>query len=125
MRTRTIRATTGLLVALILGFGTATASHAATVKAACKELDRSYAASCKLEHKRRDRASRNVWQLTTRLVVGEGSRDKVEAVEKQFCQMVSTRGGRGRFTRWSHVPGHAEGAAKVERSCPMKNTLGG
>ena len=125
MRTRTTRTATGLLVALSLGLGTATASHAATVKAACKELDRSYAASCKLEHKRRDRVSRNVWQLTTRLVVGEGSRDKVAAVEKQFCKMVSTRGGRGRFTRWSHVPGHFEGAAKVERSCPMKSTFGG
>ncbi len=101
------------------------AAQGATLSTACAELDRSHAARCKLERHWGARGSRGLWKLTTRLVLGEGNLDRVASVEAQFCRMVRSRGGRGQLTRWSHLPGHLEGAAKTERSCASRLSRAG
>lgn len=96
--------------ALLFGAGSA---GAGSLDETCAALDQSSAVGCKIE-----RASGgDSWSLTTNLVVGLGSKSRVVALERQFCETVVGLGVRGSVTRWSQVGSRVNGGAKMEWSC--------
>jgi hypothetical protein len=88
----------------------ATSAAAGSLDQACSAVDASSAAACKIEKSKAD------WTLTTNVLVGGGTKERVAAVEERFCETVQSLGVRGHVVRWNQVAGLASGA-KMEWSC--------